>query len=414
MQIYEGSLKYIFISYAHKDAPVVMPVSEEMQRQGFRIWYDRGIEVGTEWPEYIAGHLVKSACVIAFMSNAASNSRNCRNEINMALSRGIDLLVVHLEETQMTLGLELQLNASQAIYKYRHQSDETFVAELMRSQLLAECKGPSKEQTRTKEEEEQLPPQEEREVPPVELPPVSPTIVYSEGLTMHKTEDLRGYIITGMGECKDTHVFVPPVYNNLPVTAIDKQAFSGEQGITAITLPASVDKVGGMAFAGCKRLTDIYCEAPSKPSGFSVVWMSDCYAEIHWGTNGLGETTAPAPKKEPPSPEEKTFMRLSFKLSEDKASYMVMGIGDVEESVIRIPDTYEGLPVTAISKGAFDGCKGISEIYIPASISRMGGMVFSNCPKLRTIFCAAVSRPKDWSMMWKGDSVAEVKWGQAD
>lgn len=408
LQVYEGGLKYIFISYAHKDADVVLPVVAELQRQGFRIWYDRGIEVGTEWPEYIAGHLVKSACVIAFMSNAASNSRNCRNEINMALSRGIDLLVVHLEETQMTLGLELQLNASQAIYKYRHESNETFIAELMRSSLLFECKGPSKEQTLSKEEEEQLPEPEERPIPPVELPPVSPSIVYSEGLAMHKTEDLRSYIITGIGECKDTHIFIPTVYNNLPVSAIDKKAFAGNKTITAITIPASVEKIGGMAFADCKMLTDIYCDAPTKPSGYSVVWMSDCYADVHWGVSGAAP--APAPKKSV-APEARAFVKLQFELSEDKSSYIVEGIGEVDESTVRIPETYNGLPVTAIKKGAFDGCKTISEIFIPASVTRMGGMVFSNCPKLRTILCASASRPKDWSMMWKGDSVAEVKWG---
>ena len=28
-----------------------------MADYGFRIWYDEGIEAGTEWPEYIAEHL---------------------------------------------------------------------------------------------------------------------------------------------------------------------------------------------------------------------------------------------------------------------------------------------------------------------------------------------------------------------
>jgi hypothetical protein len=226
---------------------------------------------------------------------------------------------------------------------------------------------------------------------------------------MHKTEDLRGYIVTGIGECKDAHIFIPAVHNNLPVTAIEKRAFAENNTITAITIPESVVKIGGMAFADCKMLTDIYCDAPSKPAGYSVIWMSDCYAELHWGSNGAVAT--PSPKKSV-APPERAFTKLQFELGEDKASYVVAGIGEVDESIVRIPDTYNGMPVTAIKKGAFDGCKTISEIYIPASVTRMGGMVFSNCPKLRVISCAAASRPRDWSMMWKGDSVAEVKWGQ--
>ena len=52
--VYEGSEPYIFVSYAHKDAAMVMPLITGLQDRGFRVWFDAGIEAGTEWPEYIA------------------------------------------------------------------------------------------------------------------------------------------------------------------------------------------------------------------------------------------------------------------------------------------------------------------------------------------------------------------------
>ena len=60
MKTYNGNDKYIFVSYAHKDSDTVLPIISEMQKSGFRIWFDEGIEAGTEWPEYIAEHLANA------------------------------------------------------------------------------------------------------------------------------------------------------------------------------------------------------------------------------------------------------------------------------------------------------------------------------------------------------------------
>ncbi|MBO4839226.1 MAG: toll/interleukin-1 receptor domain-containing protein [Lachnospiraceae bacterium] len=45
---YEGGRPYIFISYAHKDCDKVIPVLEDLNRRGYRVWYDDGIEPGSE------------------------------------------------------------------------------------------------------------------------------------------------------------------------------------------------------------------------------------------------------------------------------------------------------------------------------------------------------------------------------
>ena len=58
---YEGNEKYIFFSYAHRDSATVLPMIEYMQEKGFRVWYDAGIEAGTEWPGYIEEHLKNTA-----------------------------------------------------------------------------------------------------------------------------------------------------------------------------------------------------------------------------------------------------------------------------------------------------------------------------------------------------------------
>ena len=93
MKAYEGNENYIFVSYAHADSETVVPIIEVMQSAGFRVWYDLGIEAGTEWPAYIEDHLNRCTRVIAFISPSAVESFNCRTEINYALMKKKEMLL---------------------------------------------------------------------------------------------------------------------------------------------------------------------------------------------------------------------------------------------------------------------------------------------------------------------------------
>lgn len=137
---YSGSEPYIFISYAHADSAEVVPIIKELNNNGFRVWYDVGIEAGTEWPQYIAEHLDAADCVIAFITDSAVNSHNCRREINFAIELKKEMLVIYLKETELPLGMRLQLNTLQAMFKYRCEDDESFYNELFRAKILENCR----------------------------------------------------------------------------------------------------------------------------------------------------------------------------------------------------------------------------------------------------------------------------------
>ena len=51
--LYEGQEPYIFVSYCYKDKESVIPVIQRMIEKGYRIWFDRGIHPGSEWPEIV-------------------------------------------------------------------------------------------------------------------------------------------------------------------------------------------------------------------------------------------------------------------------------------------------------------------------------------------------------------------------
>lgn len=140
MIAYEGSENYIFVSYAHKDSSRVIPVIEALDKLGFRIWYDSGIEVGSEWPEYIENHLLGSSLVLVFMTPSCVNSPNCRNEINLACQHRKGMLVVYLQPTELIRGMNLQLGAVQAIDAQKHPTLQSLSEALARAQLLQPCK----------------------------------------------------------------------------------------------------------------------------------------------------------------------------------------------------------------------------------------------------------------------------------
>ena len=144
---YEGNEPYIFVSYAHGDSQQVLLIISALQDRGFRIWYDAGIELGTEWPEYIAQHLNDCSCFVAFMSRHAAESHNCRREINFAIKLRKEPLVIYLDEAELSLGMQMQLDSLQALYRTRHNDDNSFLTELCRSRLLSPCREEPSQQT---------------------------------------------------------------------------------------------------------------------------------------------------------------------------------------------------------------------------------------------------------------------------
>ena len=134
-----GNNPYIFISYAHKDTSTVLPIIKSLGEAGFSVWYDEGIEAGTEWPEYVAEKLYHSTAVVAFISKSAIESQNCRREINYAISKRKDMLTVYLEDLELSPGMEMQLGTTQALFRNR-SSQSVFLENLKNAAILAPCR----------------------------------------------------------------------------------------------------------------------------------------------------------------------------------------------------------------------------------------------------------------------------------
>ena len=131
---------YVFISYAHLDSEKVLPCVQAMREGGINLWYDEGIEAGSEWPEFIAEKVVNCTKFVLFISPAYLQSQNCKRELNFAISRKKDILSIFLEDVELSPGVEMQLGTYQAIYRKRFSSVEAFHSSLSKEAYFNICR----------------------------------------------------------------------------------------------------------------------------------------------------------------------------------------------------------------------------------------------------------------------------------
>ena len=100
---YYGGKKYIFLSYAHQNREQAFSFVYRLQRDEFRVWYDEGIDPGTEWADNIAEKIENSNCFLALISKEYIQSENCRDELSYAHENGIKTLLVFIEDVELPI-----------------------------------------------------------------------------------------------------------------------------------------------------------------------------------------------------------------------------------------------------------------------------------------------------------------------
>jgi len=237
---------------------------------------------------------------------------------------------------------------------------------------------------------------------------------------------------------------IPASYNGKPVTEIEGFAFQNQNSITSVTIPNSVTKIGQSAFEGCGNLTSItipdsvtvieqmafrYCSGLTSviigsgilsirtyafddcvnltsvtfsPRNMAISLdanafrnLGDIRAKFFEGapSNGVSGTyTRPSRGQvwtrqaaaQPAVQQQAGTPGLGFSAINNGNAYEV-DFGTVTSGAVVIPATYNGKPVTVITRDAFAYQSGITSVTIPSSITSIGNTAFNGCTSLTSI-----------------------------
>ena len=396
---YEGDKPYIFVSYAHKNSDAVLPIIAAMQEAGFRVWFDRGIEAGTEWPEYIEEHLIACDKVLVFMSEATVSSVNCRNEINLTLSLKKECLIVYLEETELRHGMRLQLSAVQSLYAYRSGTD-AFYRELFKAKLLQSCRETGGGAAPLPSASEGLEFRLHRDMDAVSRVMASVSFGFDV--------DPESYYVYKIGSCTDAEVVIPATYCGKSVTRIASGAFRNCKFLTGVTVPDGVEIINVGAFDGCAALRRV--TIPKTVRGIGGALFEGCRDTVQV-TIDPGNEAYCVYDGQIFTKDRKTLVCYVPKHTE--TSYAIPeGVTDVGDSAfaycdfltaVTIPKSVTGINnaafsdcsalrsvtvphgVTVISYSAFSCCTSLESVTIPSSVTRIESVAFAGCEALTSI-----------------------------
>lgn len=407
---YRGSDPYIFISYAHKNSNLVWPIIEQMQKEGYRVWYDEGIDPGTEWDENIAKHVHDCGYFIAFLSEEYIASDNCMDEVNFARDLNKDRLLIYLSDVQLPLGMAMRLNRLQAIHWYTYDKTADFYRKLAESKGISRFKTVEKAAVETgvseevlaetsvseevaaktggsekvagaiKEVEEQIALKMAEKKANESSRIQSKDFVIKDGILMEYRGSDEHIIIpenvTALGEgcfknCRNvTSVVIPE-----GVTEIGKEAFKFCSNLEQIIIPESMTKIGEYAFAFCDKLKEASLPDHSMEIGGSAFSFTDL-REFVWpsGTKMIATGMFLACKN-----------LRSIQLP-DTVTEMGTGVFTKTALVsVTLPSGLKRIPFRT-----FEDCGLLQDVYLSDSVEWIASDAFKGCPKSMKIHASAL------------------------
>ena len=155
-----------------------------------------------------------------------------------------------------------------------------------------------------------------------------------------------------------------------------KDGQDGKNGIDGKNGVDGIDGIDGIDGKDGRGILDVIII-----SGGLYVMYTDDPDTYHFVGNISGDTPI-IPDYPSNEIDEVTGLELS---KEYDGTYSVVGIGNCTDTVLVIPDTFNGLPVTSINGWAFNNNQNLTSVHIPASVTDIYYGAFANCTNLAEV-----------------------------
>ncbi len=126
----------VFVSYSHKDAPVVREIVDALKASGLSVWSDQSLAAGTDWAADMEKALRQSDAFIFVISPESLESPSVNFELGVALSRAADspdLRIIPLMVKKVDQKALPPLLRNQAIVKAEHKRPDKVASELIKA-----------------------------------------------------------------------------------------------------------------------------------------------------------------------------------------------------------------------------------------------------------------------------------------
>jgi hypothetical protein len=70
-QIFQDARPDIFLSYSRLDTKVAGELARALEAEGFRVWWDKDIQSGSDWRKTIEMKVARARCVVLIWSKRA-------------------------------------------------------------------------------------------------------------------------------------------------------------------------------------------------------------------------------------------------------------------------------------------------------------------------------------------------------
>ena len=328
--------KFIFVSYAHVDKEIVLPLIIKLQER-FDVWYDKGITVGKEWVKEITNHLEECSLFIFMVSKNSIDSPNCQDEIAFAKAKRKPFINVLLEDFELPSDFMFSYGRFQMYPYFKYKDINDFIVELDKAIDDFGLK---------------INVNEKRRGVATPLPTSEFTINKNELIKYNGSSERvvipNGINIIGIEAFKDCS-FIETIEIPQGVHTIKRGAFNNCSSLKNINLPEGISEIPSLCFSYCKSLKTIII-----PEGVNEIGSMAFYHCSSLESVTLSTTL-------------RTIGSMAF--SGCSSLYTIM--------------LYEGL--RTIGYGAFEDCSSLPSITIPESVVTLGNSVFYKCNSLRSI-----------------------------
>ncbi|MCR5795892.1 MAG: leucine-rich repeat protein [Solobacterium sp.] len=164
------------------------------------------------------------------------------------------------------------------------------------------------------------------------------------------------------------------------ITAVENSTFYGCTNLTAVTIPDTVKTIGDLAFFDCSSLENVTIPGHVKSIGINA--FRNCTGlsriVIPSGVTAMGEGAFSGCENLQSAGPAGSGADIEYGWTKSIPSYAFSGCSSLTDVILPAG-------ITKIAGSAFKGCSGLNSIAIPDSVTSIGNDAFCSCTGLKSI-----------------------------